>query len=57
MTSSQEFRSFDAAINWYPVANVKATFQVVRTIADQFPDEFDSHGRDTSFVLQLQYSF
>ncbi len=56
-TSSQEFRTFSAALNWYPIENLRATFQVVRTIADQFPAAFDSHGRDTSYLFRVQYSF
>lgn len=56
-TSSQEFRTFSGAINWYPAHNLRASIQVVRTIADQFPQTFDSHGRDTSIAVRLQYSF
>ncbi|MHC5065949.1 MAG: porin [Planctomycetota bacterium] len=56
-TSSQEFRAFDASLNWYPVQNLKVAFQFIRTIADQFPDTFDSHGRDTSVSFRIQYSF
>ena len=56
-TSSQEFRTLSVAVNWYPVSNLRVTTQVVRTIADQFPATFDSHGRDTSFVFRLQYAF
>ena len=55
-TSSQEFRTFTGAVNWYPVSNLRVTAQVVRTIADQFPAAFDSHGRDTSFLFRLQYA-
>ncbi len=57
MTSSQEFRAFDASLNWYPAQNMKVALQFIRTIADQFPNTFDSHGRDTSLSLRLQYSF
>lgn len=55
--SSQEFRAFTAAINWYATQNIRATAEVVRTIADQYPATFESHGRDTSYVLRLQYKF
>lgn len=56
-TSSQEFRTFTAAVNWYPIINLRVTAEVVRTLADQFPAVFDSHGRDTSFLFRLQYAF
>jgi hypothetical protein len=66
--SSQEFRSFDVAVNWYPFANLKAALQVVRTLADstsrdplggggQGPEELSGQGRDTSLFLRLQYTF
>ena len=56
-TSSQEFRTVSVVVNWYATANVRSSIQIVRTIADQFPQAFDSHGRDTSVFLRLQYSF
>lgn len=55
--SSQEFRTFTFAINWFPIWNVRVSTEVVRVIADQFPGVFDSHGRDTSFILRLQLQF
>lgn len=55
--SSQEFRTFTAALNWYPTRNLRVATQFVRTIADQFPAVFDSHGRDTSFLVRLEWSF
>jgi hypothetical protein len=55
--SSQEFRVFSMALNWYPVWNLRASFEVARTIADGFPRTFDSHGRDTSVAFRLQYRF
>ena len=54
--SSQEFRAFTGAVNWYPTANIRLTAEVVRTIADQDPAVFDFQGRDTSFVLRFQYN-
>ncbi len=56
-TSSQEFRSFTFAVNWYPIENIRWSFQVVRTLADQRPVTFDSHGRDTSYLIRMQYVF
>lgn len=56
-TSSQEFRTFAASLSWYPFRNVRAAFEVVRTLADQRPAAFDSHGRDTSYLFRIQYSF
>ena len=56
-TSSQEFRVLSGALNWYPVRNVRVTFQVDRTIADQQPFAFGNGDRDTSYVIRLQYRF
>lgn len=56
-TSSQEFRTVAVALNWYPVTGLRASIQLVRTLADQFPATFDSHGRDTSVLLRLQTHF
>lgn len=56
-TSSQEFRTFEVALNWYPIRSVRLGVQLTRTIADQRPAVFDSHGRDTSGVIRLQLSF
>lgn len=55
--NSQEFRTFDAAINWWPVQSVRITAQITRTLADQFPPSLRSHGRDTSGVIRVQLSF
>lgn len=55
--SSQEFRTFTAAVNWYPIWNLRCSAEVVRVIADQFPGVFRSHGRDTSFIFQVQVRF
>jgi hypothetical protein len=55
--SSQEFRTFEVALDWYPVAGVRIGAQVTRVIADQFPAVFDSHGRDTSGLVRLQIVF
>ena len=55
--SSQEFRTFAAVLNWYASDHFKASFEVTRTIADQDPAGFGGQGRDTSYVLQLQYWF
>ena len=56
-TSSQEFRTFATAVNWYATRNLRVSLQVARTIADQRPRAFDSHGRDTSVLIRVQYSF
>ncbi|MFN0059361.1 MAG: hypothetical protein ACKVX7_12975 [Planctomycetota bacterium] len=52
--SAQEFRTMTGAANWYLSRYVRVSAEVVRTIADQFPAAFDSHGRDTSFLLRFQ---
>ena len=56
-TSSQEFRTAEGAVNWYLSEQLRLSFQVVRTIADQRPAVFDSHGRDTSYVVRAQFRF
>lgn len=56
-SSSQEFRTFSAALNWYPTSYLRVSGEVVRTIADQSPSAFESHGRDTSWLLRVQYTF
>lgn len=55
--SSQEFRTFSAALSWYPVRTVRLAMQLTRVLADQRPVAFDSHGRDTSFAVRLQVWF
>lgn len=55
--SSQEFRIFSTGLTWYPAANFRATLEVVRVIADQYPLAFASKGRDTSGVLGLEFRF
>ena len=55
--SSQEFRTFSGAINWYLDANFRFTAEVTRTLADDDPAEFGDGGRDTSFVLRAQWRF
>jgi hypothetical protein len=55
--SSQESRTFDFALNWVPVTPLRLGFQITRTLADQRPAVFDSHGRDTSFLFRLQVSY
>ena len=55
--SSQESRTFDVALNWIPFTPLRFTFQLTRTIADQHPTVFDSHGRDTSFLVRAQVSY
>lgn len=55
--SSQEFRTFTGAVNWYPIEQARVTAEVVRTIADQTPAAFESHGRDTTFLLRLEFGF
>lgn len=51
--SSQEFRTFSGAVNWYVSRSARCTFQVVRSIADQDPAAFEGN-RDTSFVFRTQ---
>jgi hypothetical protein len=56
-TSSQEFRAFAVGLNWYPMRCLRLTAEVVRTLADNRPQAFDSHGRDTSALLRVQWTF
>jgi phosphate-selective porin len=55
--ASQEFRSMVGALNWFPSEDLRFTLQVVRTIADQFPQSFGNQGRDTSWVFRTQWTF
>lgn len=55
--SSQEFRVAAVALAWDPTAWLRLSGEVVRTIADQFPAVFDSHGRDTSGLVRLDWRF
>ena len=55
--SSQEFRTATIAINWDPTAYLRVSGELVRVIADQYPAAFDSHGRDTSGLVRVQYTF
>jgi hypothetical protein len=56
-TSSQEFRTFTVGLNWDPTSYLRISGIVVRVLADQYPAVFDSHGRDTSGLVRLQYVF
>ncbi len=56
-SSSQEFRTLTFGINWDPTAYLRVSGEVVRVIADQHPVVFDSHGRDTSGLIRVQYAF
>lgn len=55
--SSQEFRTAVFGMAWDPTAWLRLSGEVVRTIADQNPAVFDSHGRDTSGMLRLDWRF
>ena len=55
--SSQEFRAFSAGLNWDPTAYLRVSGEVVRVLADQHPAAFESHGRDTSGLVRVQYVF
>jgi hypothetical protein len=55
--SSQEFRQIAGAINWDPTASLRFSAEVVRILADGFPAVFDSHGRDTSYLLRGEIHF
>jgi hypothetical protein len=55
--SSQEFRSFTFGINWDPTVYLRVSGEIVRVLADQHPVAFDSHGRDTSGLVRVQYVF
>ena len=55
--SSQEFRTFSIGLDWDPTAYLRVSGILVRTIADQHPAAFDSHGRDTSGLVRAQLVF
>jgi hypothetical protein len=55
--SSQEFRTATVGLNWDPTPWLRVSGEVVRTIADQFPAVFRSHGRDTSGLVRVQWAF
>jgi len=55
--SSQEFRTLSGGLNWDPTPWLRISGEVVRTIADQRPGVFDSHGRDTSGLARVQLAF
>jgi hypothetical protein len=55
--SSQEFRQVVGAVNWDPTASLRVSVEVVRILADGFPAVFDSHGRDTSYLLRAELHF
>jgi hypothetical protein len=55
--SSQEFRQVAGAVNWDPTASLRVSAEVVRIIADGYPAVFDSHGRDTSYLLRAEVHF
>ena len=57
--SSQEFRFFEGAATWYPTSYLRVTFMVERVIADDHwdPITLEPSGRDTSFMLRVQYDF
>jgi hypothetical protein len=56
-TSSQEFRVAAVGLAWDPLAALRFSAELARTIADQNPAVFDSHGRDTSWLLRLEWHF
>jgi hypothetical protein len=56
-TSSQEFRLAAVALTWDATSTLRFSAEVARTIADQFPAVFDSHGRDTSGLLRVEMHF
>ena len=62
--SSQEFRSFTAAVNWYPVRNLKVGAAVTRTIAQRYADDMqlstehallEDNGDGRGSELQIDY--
>ena len=55
--SSQEFRTFTAALSIRPAPNVRILTEVTRVIADQSPAAFDSHGRDTTATVRCIFEF
>ena len=54
--SSQEFRSFSAAINWWPTRHLRVTVQAVRLIVDDDLTVLGNQGRATSVGLRVQGS-
>ena len=55
--SAQEFRTFDAALNWSPLRSVRLTLQVTRTLADGEPQALGGQGRATAGLVRLQISY
>jgi hypothetical protein len=55
--SSPEFRTFTAAVSSRPAPRLRIILEGTRVIADGDPAAFDSHGRDTSFALRVEYLF
>jgi len=56
-TSSQEFRSFSLAVNWYATRNLRLSFEFVRTQADDDIKTLGFDGDDTAGILRAQYRF
>jgi hypothetical protein len=55
--SSQEFRVAAVGLNWDPCSWLRVSGEVARTIADNHPAVFDSHGRDTSGLVRVELRF
>jgi hypothetical protein len=56
-TSSQEFRSFSLAVNWYATRNLRVSAEFVRTQADDDIKSLGFDGDDSAGILRAQYRF
>lgn len=55
--STQEVRTFSAALFWEPCARMRVGLEWVKTIADDDIAAFGATDRDSSFVLRLELRF
>ena len=55
--STQEVRTFSAAVSGYVRRDSRLTFQWVKLIADQDLDTLDGNTQDSSFVLRWDFTF
>ena len=53
--SSQEFRSFTIALNWYATPNLRVTAEFVRTMLDDDDANVNFHGDDNAGILHVQW--
>jgi hypothetical protein len=56
-TSSQEFRSLSATLNWYATQNLRLSLGVMNIVADDDIASLDDGGRDFGGVFRAQWRF